>query len=270
MKPRIPVPLFDRTEAMAAAVARRLRTARHLTILLDYDGTLTRIRRRPTQATLSGEVRETLRAVARVNGVRVAIISGRALADLRRRVGIPGLDMAGNHGLEILRAGRRWTHPGADARELVLRRIRRKVRLSLRSMPRVLVEDKRLAFTVHFRGLGAAQSREVRDRVGTVVREFGDYAEMVRGKKVVEIRPAVAWTKGDAVREIAGSGRHGLVIVLGDDRTDEDAFREVLTSGIGIRVGRRRKTYARYHVLGVAAVRRFLKAVIDARSPMQR
>jgi len=72
-----------------------------LFLFLDFDGTLSPLVSDPTQAVLLPGLKRTLTKLATYSTVRIMIISGRSLADLRKRVGIPGLIYAGNHGCEI-------------------------------------------------------------------------------------------------------------------------------------------------------------------------
>jgi len=90
-------------------------TRPRLFIACDFDGTLSRIVEHPEEAVLGNEVRGLVRKLREMCGVTVAVISGRAVSDLRRRVGIDGVLYAGNHGLEIDAPGILWA--SAEARE---------------------------------------------------------------------------------------------------------------------------------------------------------
>jgi trehalose-phosphatase len=86
-----------------------------LSLLFDYDGTLTPIVAHPSLARLDETMRSLLQGLARVPGVGVGIISGRGLTDLRHLVGLLDLSYAGTSGLELDLQGTRLTHPRAEA-----------------------------------------------------------------------------------------------------------------------------------------------------------
>ena len=85
----------------------RIRQARNLFLFLDYDGTLTPIVSRPEQALCPVKVKRLLETLRDLPGVHLAIVSGRSLEDVRRKVGVSGIVYAGNHGLEIEKPGGR-------------------------------------------------------------------------------------------------------------------------------------------------------------------
>lgn len=90
-------PLFDHLPKLATSIA----AARHFVLFLDFDGTLAPIVSDPTQAYMPAETRKSLTALAGTEKASIAIVSGRALSDLRERVGMRKITYAGNHGLEI-------------------------------------------------------------------------------------------------------------------------------------------------------------------------
>src|SRR2546430_12121255 len=92
---------------LAPWLARRSTVA----LFLDYDGTLTPIAPRPEDAQLSEVARQTLDQAARTPNLDIVIVSGRALADVQQRVGVPGLTYVGNHGFEIEGPGISFRHP---------------------------------------------------------------------------------------------------------------------------------------------------------------
>jgi trehalose-phosphatase len=233
-----------------------------LAVLLDYDGTLVPIRRRPELATLDPERRAELGLLGRK--ALVGLVSGRPLSEIRRLVGIPGLAYAGNHGLEIRVSGRNWVHPGAGARTRAVARAAAAIRARTSRLPGVLVEDKGLTASVHFRLAAARRRALIRTIVAEeVLRSRGGLA-LTRGKMVLEVRPNVPWDKGRGVVELmrrADGSRPLFPIYIGDDRTDEDAFRALRDRGLTIRVGSGRRTLARHSLRDVKAVWAFLTAL---------
>jgi trehalose-phosphatase len=195
---------------------------------MDYDGTLTPIVERPELAELPARARAALAGLARERRVKLGFVSGRALPDLRVRVGIPGAIYAGNHGLEMEGPGLAFVSPLAEEMRGALRLMRQVLTRALAAIPGVVVEDKGLTFSVHYRQAETRDEGAVQatlDRVTAGARALGR-VKVTRGKKVFEVRPAVDWDKGRAIRLLAEKhGQGGAVIFMGDDLTDEDGFR---------------------------------------------
>ncbi|MFC6835582.1 trehalose-phosphatase [Halomarina ordinaria] len=214
----------------------RLASAEGLLVSLDFDGTLAPITTRPEDATLPPERRERVAALAARRDVTVAVVSGRVLSDVRERVGLDGLAYAGNHGLELLRNGRRVVHPIARVRRPALRRARDAIAERVADVPGTWVEDKELTLTVHYREVDP----DDREAVQRGVRRVVDGEPSLRvdpGKAVLEVLPDFPWGKGRAVSLLAtGAGVGWLPMHVGDDTSDERAFR-TLTDGVGVAVG---------------------------------
>ncbi|MFQ5585560.1 MAG: trehalose-phosphatase [Thermodesulfobacteriota bacterium] len=231
-----------------------------LSLFLDYDGTLTPIVGRPEKAHLSYSMKEVIRRLKR--RYPLAIISGRGLDDLREKVGIRGVVYAGNHGLEI--ESEDFSRHEEKAHELreTLSAIAALLDAALRYCKGVIVENKGLTLSVHYR---LVDKREVPQVVEIVKHELTPYQEKGRvrvteGKKVIEIRPPVKWDKGKAVSWILGRGifRETLPIYIGDDETDRDAFRALRGRGLSIVVGHRWKD-ADYFLKDQSEVKGLLK-----------
>jgi trehalose 6-phosphate phosphatase len=235
-------------------VAERVNGANHLLVGLDYDGTLTPIVPDPADAHLAPAARELIKAVAALPNTSVAIISGRSLQDVRARVGVDGLFYAGNHGLEIVGPGLRFLEPTSAQLETTFHDLAIALRDALATVPGVIVENKSLSVSVHFRKVVPSQKSEVAHQVHALV---PDTLLVKRGNEVFEVVPAVDWHKGAALALIVEHLGKPATLFIGDDRTDEDAFR-TLTGAITIRVGDPAETAARYHVADPAAVHDFL------------
>ena len=184
------------------------------------------------------------------------------MRDIRKRVALPEIAYIANHGLEILWEGGSWTHPAAARSRSDLKRLLRRIKRAAGGSPGPLIENKGLTASVHLRGLSPPAAR----RVGAIVeaavgREAGRF-RLGRGKKVLEILPDVDWDKGRGVLLLRRRRRTAAArpaVYIGDDRTDEDAFRRLSGSADTIRVGGRAKTSARRRLAGVAAVWTFLR-----------
>jgi trehalose 6-phosphate phosphatase len=225
-------------------VAMRLRDARAILLLSDYDGTLTLIVERPELANLPTDTRRLLEALARQWGIRVGIISGRALGNLKNKVGIPGIIYSGNHGLEVEGPGIAFVNPVAEQVRPLLRVVHLVLDRTLSTVKGVFVEDKGLSLSVHHRLADKRRAADVERTVNQVVgaSSVAGQTRLSSGKHVWEVRPAVNWNKGRAIRLLMkrygkGGRRSGLVpIYLGDDKTDEDGFKAVENYGDGLSV----------------------------------
>lgn len=223
----------------AAAWADAWRRTGRLVLLLDFDGTLSPIVERADAAEMLPETRVALERLRRAPGVAVAVVSGRGLADVRERAALDGVAYAGNHGMEIEGPGLERIHPEAVAARPALDRAAARVEAVLPQHPGVVLEDKGLSLTVHYRSAGDAAEPAVSRLVAAAV-EGEDGLAVTRGKMVMEIRPRVDWHKGRAVAFLLEQMAlpDGVPIVyLGDDTTDEDAFAALTESGHALHEG---------------------------------
>ena len=238
-----------------------------LAVFLDYDGTLTPIVGHPEDAWLSESMRQTLRSLAA--RVPVAILSGRDLDDVRGRVLVDGIVYAGSHGFDIAGAGglrRELGHtylPVLDAAEVELRE-------ALDDIAGAQLERKHFSVAAHYRNVNENDAGRVVLAVEAVA---GRHRELRRidGRKVYELLPDIDWNKGKAVlwllETLEVERGKALPIYIGDDRTDEDAFRALEKRGVAILVSERPQvTAANYCLNNPEQVERFLEELI-ARLP---
>ncbi|MBI3635362.1 MAG: trehalose-phosphatase [Candidatus Rokubacteria bacterium] len=230
-------------------------------VILDYDGTLTPIVASQGDATLAPSVRNTLTRLLRGGRARLAVVSGRAVADIRGRVALPEAVYAGCHGLEIEGGGLRFRHPHVNAGALV--KVRRRLATEVASIPGAALEWKGLALSLHYRRVTASRRADVL-KLATRVLRVAPGLRIIPGHMVLDIVPNVRWDKGRAVQWIAHrlartlpDGR-ALVFCAGDDVTDEAAFAALRDRGVTVRV-RGGPTAAEYAVRGVRDVHALLR-----------
>jgi trehalose-phosphatase len=239
-------------------IERRL-AGRRPALFLDYDGTLAPIAPRPELAVLPEPTRALLRHLAARGPV--AVLSGRGREDVASLVGLDELTYAGSHGFDI--AGptlRREVGEGIPER---IEQASRELRRGLDGISGVLVEPKRFAVAVHFRLAAPADLPRIEAAVDAVRAELPDLRK-VHGKKVFELRPDLDWDKGHALLwlldTLHADAAETVPLYLGDDVTDEDAFRAIADRGIGILVaGEPRETAAAYSLRSTEEVRAFLE-----------
>lgn len=268
-------------------VAARL-AGRPLAVLLDVDGTLAPIVSRPEEAAVPPETRRVVAALAALPDVRVALVSGRAAADARRMVGVANVWVIGNHGFEMVSPdGEELAQPELEPWRSAIARAARRIAPLLAPVPGVLLEDKGWTLSVHYRLADPTVVPRLVESVERVAEPLG--LRVSRGKMVVEVRPDVRVDKGTAVLRLvtelgalprrenevaedddgaAASGNCGSVVYVGDDRTDEDAFRALRSRSaraVTVRVthGEEKATAAEFSVEDPAAVRSFLEWLLE-------
>lgn len=253
-------------EARDALLKRMI--GKRIALFLDYDGTLTPIVEDPAAATLGKGMRAALSRIAAL--VPVAIVSGRDLSAVQGFVHDDALYYAGSHGFdlagpngwqEVVEKGKKFL-PALEAAATALE-------ARLGSIEGARVERKRFSLAVHFRQVAAAQEAAVAQAVRETIAEHDDLRASA-GKKVFDVKPRVDWHKGRAVLSLLTKldldGDDVLPIYVGDDTTDEDAFRSLSHRGLGVvvRDDTDRPTSARFALYGTDDVEGFLSWLADA------
>jgi trehalose-phosphatase len=244
---------------------RELGAGAGLITILDYDGTLAPIAPTPGAAVLAPSVRTTLARLARSERARLAILSGRSLADVRTRVGVDAIVYGGCHGLEIEGPGLRFRHPRVRPRRIAA--LGRALAGGAAAIPGARVEFKGLCLSLHYRNVAARYRPDV---LGLVERTAGAAPDIavIGGRKVFDFLPRVGWTKGEAARWIVRHerralprGRKAVILYAGDDSSDEAAFEALRDRGVTVRIGARRGA-AEYGLDGVAQMHRLLRWLV--------
>jgi trehalose-phosphatase len=253
-------------DAAVAELARR-RGGRHLLLLFDFDGTLAPFDPDPDAVYLDDEVRRLLAGLALKPNSTVGIISGRRLPDLEKRLKIPGeVYVAGFHGLEIHAPGETFMHPDAAAATATMRAIAETMRTHLPTLPGAFIEDKVFSVALHYREAAPAVRVVAQSCFMDAARDHVDSGRLrvLPGACVVELLPGVSWHKGSALQWIRERIErvHGatFTVYVGDDVTDEDAFRAVGPEGMTISASER-AAGAQFSVNGPEGVRRLLHSL---------
>jgi trehalose 6-phosphate synthase/phosphatase len=245
-----------------AEVARFARSPRRL-VLLDYDGTLVPIVDDPAAAAPDTRLLPLLARLAAEPATQVVVVSGRDAPTLERWFDGTRVGLVAEHGARSRRPDGTWADgpegtPGWKGPLVNLMQV-----FSDR-LPGSWVEEKEYCVAWHYRGaddeLGPVRARELiealRDWKG------GAGVHVLRGKKVVEVRPA-GTSKADAVARWVGSVRPDFVLAAGDDETDEEMFAVLPDGALSIRVGLG-DSRARFNVEDPAALRDFLSELAGA------
>lgn len=222
-----------------------------IALFLDFDGTLVSIADRPEQCVLPASLHSIIIALSEHPRCTVAVISGRPVSSLKALIAIPNVHLAGNHGLFIEGPGYRYAHPGIASAKPLIDALGERLAAGMKDMPGVWIETKPASCALHYRQAAQHDARRARVLFSRIVREEGTEKALrvVRGKKVLEVLPDIAWDKGEAVLWLLRRfGGERYPVYIGDDTTDEDAFRVLSGIGLTIRVGRSAGTAAGYFV----------------------
>ncbi len=233
-------------------------------LFLDYDGTVIPIRGKPGHVLISKRVKGLLLALSKTPRCKLAIISGRSLKNISSVVGFDNIIYGGNHGLELKGPGIRFKSPVSKKHKAILEMINLALHKKLTPIKGALIENKGLSLTVHYRLVAPRQVPLVKTIFRQITAPHLRRNEIcVRpGKMVLEAFPPVDWDKGKAVQWLLRKGESRWVgafpVFIGDDLTDENAFKFLKDSGLTVFVGRQKKSNAQYYVNDTDEVLDFL------------
>ncbi len=213
------LPNILRRSDVVRAVAESARPG----IILDFDGTISEIVPSPELASIHPRISKALPLVVDKYEV-VAVLSGRAVRDVASRVGIRGINYVGNHGAESIVNGQlRVLSASAPAGiGQALEYIRRTV-----DVPGLVYEDKRFSASIHYRQVEDVKYAERQLRRALTRAPGSDMLDTFWGRRVLELRPATAITKGDAIAYLAAQYSLDALVFVGDDTTDVDGMRRL-------------------------------------------
>jgi trehalose 6-phosphate phosphatase len=237
---------------------------RTIALFLDFDGTLVPIQKDPGQCFLSNKTKERLRSLAGSRRCHLIVISGRSLSDIKKRIGIRKIYYCGNHGLDISGPDIRYTHPRAARAGSALKCAVRGLEKEIAGIGGAWIENKKFSASLHFRSVEKEDLPLVKRVFHAAANEFKEEKSLsvIRGKKVLELAPDISWNKGCAALWILRQLSDGsLPVYIGDDQTDETAFKVLKKNGVTVRIGRSKKTAADYYLKGYWEVPRLLSDI---------
>ena len=258
------------TEIELDDIVRGLGEARHLVLILDYDGTLVPFAPRPEQAAPGPELLALLERIATRAGTSTHVVSGRSRASLEEWLGYLPMGLHAEHGLWS-----RWT-PEEDwikLRELSLEwkeKVRPLMEHFVSTTRGTFIEEKTASLAWHYRtaeadfieeaDFGEYQARELRLLLGELLSNAP--VEVLAGHKVVEVRPQGVHKGAIVPLMLARYGKKVTVLAIGDDRTDEDLFAALPDGSVALHVGEG-PSRAQYRVRDVDDVRRLLEMLLE-------
>jgi len=211
--------VYGPTEALSPVLG----VSGDLLFCLDLDGTLATVTERPELASMSPELTETVRSLAAVPAVTVAVVSGRSAADLRQRFGEKVI-CAGCHGLEIAGPGLEFVQEDALHLAAVVDQAAWDLEAAVLNLPGVFVERKGLCATLRYRQAQPYLAGWLQSTVEWVLAPYRGLLRISRGRQAYEIRPCVEWNKGSALRYLVERSHQAapFVICAGDDWSGGD------------------------------------------------
>ncbi|XP_031390276.1 probable trehalose-phosphate phosphatase D isoform X2 [Punica granatum] len=247
---------------------------KQVVMFLDYDGTLSPIVQDPDQAFMSDEMREAVKETAR--HFPTAIVSGRCRDKVYGFVRLGGLIYAGSHGMDIRgpsrsrkeqKGGKSVLFQPASEFLPMIDEVYKILLERTKSIPGAKVETNKFCLSVHFRCVDEKKWVDLAEQVRIVLKEYPKL-KLTHGRKVLEIRPAIKWDKGKALEFLLNSLGYAnsddvLPVYIGDDRTDEDAFKD-RGQGLGIVVSKvPKETRASYSLQEPSEVMDFLRRLVE-------
>ncbi|XP_039069333.1 probable trehalose-phosphate phosphatase D [Hibiscus syriacus] len=204
-------------------------------VFLDYDGTLSPIVDDPDKAFMSAEMRMAVREVAKY--FPTSIVSGRSREKVKEFVQLSNVYYAGSHGLDILappRADKKVNEGAFQPAKLYLPAIQEisiELEDTIRDIQGARLEDNKFCISVHYRQVQPKDREILKERVKSLVENRPEF-RLTEGKMVLEVRPSIEWNKGDALNYLLetlgfNNAKDVLPLYIGDDRTDEDAFKVI-------------------------------------------
>ena len=193
-----------------------------LGLLVDFDGTISRIAPTPDEAEVSRRAAESLRSLA-IKLDLVSVISGRSARDVAKMVAVDGVVYVGNHGAEYLAGGDLTVATEVVRHREAIRRILDHLESAV-SAPGLVWDDKQFSASVHFRLVDDPDHVRRLLEAALESAPTADEVEVYFGKMVLEIVPPAGVDKGYALRRLVREWRLDAALFLGDDTTDVAAL----------------------------------------------
>ncbi|OGR49382.1 MAG: hypothetical protein A2X40_08565 [Elusimicrobia bacterium GWC2_65_9] len=194
--------------------------------------------------------------------MRVSVISGRTVGDLRKRIGLSGVTYAGNHGLIIDGPGAEFEHPLSSVLNHAVGIAAGLIRGRLKAHAGATVCHNGLSLSLNVGMMTPAGRRAAASIVDSLANELqGLRLRWQKGHLGWDLLPEVGWTKGDALAHLMARAPGALAVAVGDGLSDEPMFERVRKAGLAIRVGQSRTSAANWFVHSPREVAALLKAI---------
>ncbi|OIV97897.1 hypothetical protein TanjilG_12654 [Lupinus angustifolius] len=221
---------------------------KQIVTFLDYDGTLSPIVADPDKAYMTSKMKGTLKEIAR--HFPTAIVTGRCRDKVYNFVRLAEVYYAGSHGMDIKgprknqspkkgnNNGKTMLFQPASQFMPMINEVYKILQVKTKCVPGAMVENNKFCLSVHFRCVDEKNWALLAEQVRLVLNGYPKL-KLTQGRKVLEIRPTIKWDKGKALEFLLQSLGYNnsdevFPIYIGDDRTDEDAFKVLRSRGQGI------------------------------------
>lgn len=253
--------MYYLSDKIKRLIASKILQAPHTFFFLDFDGTIAPIMPTPQMVKVEESTRHLLEKVVANPNLSIAIITGRKIEEIEALIDLKNLIYAGNHGLELKGPDFNYTHAKVKQYTRIMRDIAETLKPFSELFPGSFLEDKQISLTYHFRLVDPPKESDLLQKIAQTLEPWtrDKKIKVTEAKKAVEIRPNFNWNKGSAVRWfLLHEDPESLPIYIGDDKTDESAFRALSDDGITIRVGLDRNSHAQYFLNDTYEVMVFL------------
>ncbi|MEF8879364.1 MAG: trehalose-phosphatase [Candidatus Thermoplasmatota archaeon] len=208
-------------------ISKKIENTEQCNLFLDYDGSLVSFKNRPEEVYTPEKIKQTLGKIPKK--IHVLIITGRNLEEIKKLLPMEKISFAATHGIQIKLEGKEeYVLERAKKTQPLLKKIKKHVEEKFEEKKDVIVEDKKYTLALHYRQLPDREANKIVEKFKNIVKKYDrkQKLEFLHGSKVIEIRPK-GWDKGKAVEHIQKTQKEkaDLNIYIGDDVTDEDAFR---------------------------------------------
>lgn len=241
----------------------KLLKSQRVNLMLDFDGTLSPIVSHPQQAILPAETKETLGKLVANEKISISVISGRDLKNLKSRIYLTGIDYFGNYGLEYEDSDGRTKPDEADKFIDSMSKFLGEMRPKLKGFKGTALEDKKYTLSIHYRNMAKQFLPQLKKEISNTLAAHPKL-QLAEGKKVFEIFAKDFQPKEKIVEKLISANKNHLSIYIGDDTSDEKAFKVVRKAGLSVRVGAETGSAAQYFLNDQSEVEELLKMLEKA------
>lgn len=258
----MPSYLYDHLEKIKDTICKN----EEFLLFLDYDGTLISFKDKPDKVFTPENTKKIIKNLAKINNINVFIITGRKLDNIKKLVDINNVSYAALHGMQIeFRNEENYLWPRAEKTQPLIKEIKEKAYKEFKTDKEIILEDKEYTLAFHYRMLPRGKIKVKTKNFLEIVKNIdkGEKLNIIKGDNVTELRPC-GWDKGKAVETIIDrkyKRKRILPIYIGDDTTDEDAFKTLNKTGITVYVQNKSdlNTIAEYYLKNPDEVKNFLE-----------
>lgn len=248
-------------------IERGIKNSKHVALLLDFDGTISPIVKKPEDAYITEKVRCTLKKINKI--FPVIIVTGRPFNVIKEKVKVAQLIYTASHGLEWNFGGKLERKPLPKSIIEKLTQFRKTIKNIKENYPSLIIENKPYSVTFHYHTMSIKDKKTFKNWLKKFLKPIYKQSSIrvFCDKETIDITPNLHWTKGDVAKLALKylrkkNKRNFMPIYIGDSTTDEDAF-HALSHGITIKVGKSKTSRAKWYLRDQKEVEVFLKWLLS-------